>query len=95
MVATCMLGDIVIPGFGSYTFPRQRVGAMVIALDMAVVLGFGIFIIMQKYLIIKEAKEFNDATSTITDFAIIVKNLPPASEYQTEAQLKAMLTLHF
>lgn len=51
MVATCMLGDIVIPGFGEYTFPRQKVGAMVLALDMAVILTFFIFIYTQKFLI--------------------------------------------
>lgn len=95
MVATCMLGDIVIPGFESYTFPRQKVGAMVIALDIAVIMTFVIWIYVQKFLIIKEARDFNDETSTITDFSIIVKKLPPPSVYQTEDQLKAMLTLHF
>ncbi len=80
-----MLGDIVIPNFGKYTFPRQKVGAMVIALDMAVILTFVIWIYVQKFLIIKEAKEFNDEISTITDFSIIVKNLPPQPVYQTEA----------
>lgn len=93
MIATCREGDIVVPGFDT-ALPREKLTALVVALDMIIMIVFVSYIYGVKACIKKEGKDFDIETVTLTDFALRFKHLPPKSEYETPAQLKAMLTLH-
>lgn len=92
MVAKCEEGPIEVPGLGA--LPRKSLIALVLALDMLIVVVFIVYTYTQKYFINVEARDFDDETVSITDFAIRVNHLPKPSEYNNSLQLKAMLTLH-
>lgn len=75
MIVTCKEGDIYVPWFDSY-LPREKLTSLVISIDLAIVVGFIIYIYGVKNCIKKESKLFDVETITVTDFALRFKNLP-------------------
>lgn len=93
MISKCGEELIRVPELGE--MKRQDLTAMVFALDLAVIFFFVIYIYSQKFCIRREAKSFDLGNTTITDFAVRIKNLPSPKEYQNSVpQLKALLALH-
>jgi hypothetical protein len=80
MIASCEEGDIVVPGLGA--FGRLKLIALVLALDLCIVVLFIVYIYTQKCFIRIEARDFDDETVSITDFAIRVKHLPKPAVYR-------------
>jgi hypothetical protein len=76
-----MEGPIEVPGLGS--MERQKLIALVLALDLLIVVMFVVYIYSQKHFIQIEARDFDIETVSMTDFAVRVKHLPKPSAFNT------------
>lgn len=79
-LATCVGADISIP-FTSVTVSRIQLTFVVICVDLAICVSYFIFLnCMSRYTQLEEI-EINDKKLSLTDFCVVVKNLPDVNEY--------------
>lgn len=68
---------------------------LIVAIDLVIILAFCLYQVLTKRAIKREAKKFDRATLTITDFAIEIKNLPDRDFYKNDPEvLRALLHDH-
>lgn len=94
MLAYCEQPDIVIPWMDK-TVARKQLATLVMGLDLVIVLVFVAYLLGIEHFIKRTARRFDYHTATITDFALVVHNLPKPETYKTSQQLRYLLTKHF
>jgi hypothetical protein len=93
IVSKCIGSEIEFESIG-LTIERTDLSTFVVFLDILICLAFICNTAHIRRYITLEEHDIDIQNVQVTDFAVRIKNLPDAEEYNSLNQLKAMLSLH-